>query len=109
MNKKQSAIDKILEAVLECCNMDSDGATIITAEMVRSKDRHDNVLMTRCIFVTQMMFMGYSRCTTAAYLHRDQKSIGNILAQAEQYRATSRAYRIADSEVTLKLKELNLG
>lgn len=108
MNKKQSAIDRILEAVLECCNVDAEGAVAITAEMVRGKDRHDNVLMTRCIFVSIMVLMGYSRTTTAAYLGRNEKSIGNILAQANQYRATSKAYLWADAEAVLKVKRLDI-
>lgn len=106
MNNKQKLIEEILTIVVGSCNIDIYGEVSITNEDVLSADRSDNVCMTRCIFVTEMMFMGYSKTTIARILHRSEKTIGNILNQAHGYRKTSCAYRIAEAESTIKLKEI---
>lgn len=107
MNKKQSIIDKVLHIVVDCCSIDIDGEVQITAEDVRGRCRKDSVCMTRCIFVKQMVYLGYSRSTIAAYLHRDVKSIGNLIASANAFYDSSRAYRIAEAEATLLLKDID--
>lgn len=60
MNNKQKLIEEILTIVVDCCNIDIYGEVSITNEDVLSANRSENVCMTRCIFVTEMLFMGYS-------------------------------------------------
>lgn len=99
-------IEEILKIVVACCTIDIDGAEAVTCEDVLSPNRSENVNMTRCLFATQMTFMGYSRTTIANVLHRSEKTIGNILIQAHHYRIVSYAYRLAEAESTLKMKEI---
>lgn len=106
MNNKQKLIDDILTIVVSCCSTDIYNENAITNEDVLGPNRSENVCMTRCIFVTEMLFMGYSKTTIANILHRSEKTIGNILNQAHTYRKTSYAYRIAEAECTIKLKEI---
>lgn len=58
---------RIIECVVRCCatQIDSDGRMSVTVEDVLGKSRAENVLMTRCILVGEMVGAGYS-VTTAA-------------------------------------------
>ena len=104
MNKKESNIDKILAIVVDECTMTED--LIIKSEEVRGKCKKENVCMTRAIFVTEMVFAGYSVTTIATYLHKTEQAVSDILNAAHQYRISSWAYRVAEAESTLKCKEL---
>lgn len=97
MNRKQELITQVLDIVLGCCNTEIYGVTPMTSDDILGPNRSENVVMTRCLFVTQMIFMGFSRTTVANILHRNEKTIGNILTQAHQYRITSYAYRLAEA------------
>lgn len=65
--------------------------------------------MSRCIFVTEMLFLGFSRTTIASVIHRSEKTIGHMLTQAHNYRITSFAYRVAEAEATINVKNLISG
>lgn len=106
MSDKQDLIEKVLDIVVECCKVDVYGVEIITKEELLGECRNENACMTRCIFVTQMMFIGFSRSTIAALLHRSEKSVDRMLKQAHNYRITSYAYRLAEAESTIKLKAI---
>ena len=106
MNEKQALIEGILNIVLECCNVNEDGQPLITKEDIISKKRNDDVVMARCIFVSQLMFAGISRMAVGVYLQRDERSIRNILNQAHTYRMTSKLYRKLEAETTLESKDL---
>ena len=104
MSNKKDLIDTVMQIVLECCQVDIDGVSRVTKDDVYGKSRAESIVMTRCIFVTQMVFCGFSRTTIAAILHRSEKTIGHILDQAHGFRKTSPAYRFAEAESTIKLK-----
>lgn len=106
MSDKQDLISNVLQIVVDCCKVDVDGVEIITREEVLGDCRNENACMTRCIFVSQMMFIGFSRSTIAALLHRSEKSVDRMLRQAHEYRITSYAYRLAEAESTIRLKEI---
>lgn len=106
MNNKQSMIYEVLRIVVECCVTDIDEERQLTPEAVLGPSRAENIVMTRCIFATQMLFMGFSKTTTARVLRRSERAIGNMLEQAHQFRIHSYAYRIAEAESTIKLKEV---
>ena len=106
MNNKQSMIYNVLRIVVECCITDIDEEDQLTPEAVLGPSRAENVVMTRCIFATQMLFAGYSKTTIARVLHRSERAVGNMLEQAHQFRIQSYAYRIAEAESTIKLREI---
>lgn len=89
MNNKQQAIYMALDIVVECCVTDVDNHRQVTSEEVLGPSRAENVVMTRCIFVTQMSFLGFSKTTTARVLHRTERAVSAMLEQAHQYRVHS--------------------
>lgn len=99
-------IYEVLRIVVECCVIDIDEESQLTPEEVLGASRAENVVMTRCIFATQMLFMGFSKTTTARILHRTERAVGNMLEQAHQFRMISYAYRIAEAENTIRLRKL---
>lgn len=83
MNKKERVIEEVLSIVLEECGY---SFRPITKEDVISK-RGDIVLqMTRCIFVTQLIHLNYSKPVIAAYLMRTEQAIDDILCAAHEYK-----------------------
>lgn len=106
MSDKQDLIDEVLQIVVDCCNVEVDGEHVITKAEIVSKRRDDAVCMTRCIFVAQMMCLGFSRTTIAKVVHRSERSIGDLLKKAYEYKKTSYAFRLADAEATLRMKSI---
>lgn len=104
MSNKKDLIDTVMQIVLECCHVEMEGVHRVTAEDVYGKSREESIVMTRCIFVTHMAFCGFSRTTIAAILHRSEKTIGHILEQAHRFRIASPAYRFAEAESTIMLR-----
>ena len=106
MNDKERIVYEILNIVVSCCTMEIDGVQTVTAEDVLGPCKKSNVNMTRCIYVTEMLWAGFSTETIAIVLHRTEPTVRHILDAAHQFRVTSRAYRLAEAEATLKCKEL---
>ena len=106
MNDKEAYIYKILDICVEECTFDLSEATNVKAEDILSKCKRENVVMTRCIFVTMMRFMGYSKTTAAAVLGRTEQAVTDILNVAHDYRKTSWAYRVAEAKCTLRIEPI---
>lgn len=104
MNEKESYIYKILDVCVEECAMDLVEATKVTAEDVLAKCKRENVIMTRCIFISMLLFMGYSKTTIAAVLGRSEQAVSDILNVAHEYRKRSWAYRCAEAKCTLRIE-----
>lgn len=108
MNNKEMELYRILDIVVECCatQVDDTGKMSVTREDVLGKSRAENLVMTRCILVNQIIGAGYSTTTAALLLHRTVHAIRHLLEVGCQYERTSRAYRIANAEATLKCKDI---
>lgn len=106
MNDKEKTIYQVLDIVVDCCSMDIDGRPSVSAEDVLGKSRQSNIVLTRCIFITQMLFLGYTTATIALLLHRSETAIRHLLEVAHQSRLTSKAYRLAEAEATLRCKNI---
>lgn len=106
MSDKQELIDEVVAIVVDCCAIDVDGEHVITKEEIISKSRDENICMARCILVAQLMCLGFSRTTTARVIHRSERSIGDILRKAYEYKKTSYAFRLADAEATIRMKDV---
>lgn len=106
-SKKQQIFESVLQVVVECCSIEiGDGEMTITAEDILGNSHRQSVHMTRCLFVTQMVFLGYTRDTISRILKRSEKSISDMLNNAHQYRIQSFAYRQAEAESTIKLRDI---
>lgn len=63
MNKKEELIWKVIDNVISCCAVTRiDGAKSITREDVVGKSREENVVLTRCLVVEQMVHAGLHLC-----------------------------------------------
>lgn len=109
MNNKELELYRIVDIVVECCAMqvDDTGRMSVTREDVLGKSRAENVVMTRCILVHQLVGAGFSTTTAAQLLHRTTHAVRHLLEVGDQYMKTSRAYRIANAEATLRCKDID--
>lgn len=66
MNKKEELIWRVIDNVISCCAVTRiDGAKSITREDVVGKSREENVVLTRCLVVEQMVHAGFTISTIA--------------------------------------------
>lgn len=108
MNDKESQIYKILDICIDCCSIDVDdnGTKNMSRKDITGNSRVENIVMTRCMFAVHMKYCGYSVSTIAQFLHKTEASIRNMFNLHCHFLVDSKAYRVADAEVTLKCKEL---
>lgn len=108
MNKKEELIWKVIDNVISCCAVTRiDGAKSITREDVVGKSREENVVMTRCLVVEQMVHAGFTISTIAFIINRTVQATRHLLKMSTYYYyETSRAFRLATSEATLLNKDV---
>lgn len=108
MNNKETTLKSIIQAVIDCCSYENDdGTQSITMDMVLGPERiGDNVNMTRCILVRQLNSMGYNNESIARTLGRSESTIRDMLRRGDDFRDTSHAYRLAESEVKVRIKAI---
>lgn len=71
MNDKEKELWRVIDNVIKCCAIElPDGELSITREDVLGKSRAENLVMTRCMVVEQMIHAGFSITTTATVLNR---------------------------------------
>lgn len=111
MNDKETELYRIIECVVRCCatQIDSDGRMSVTVDDVLGKSRAENVLMTRCILVGEMVGAGYSVTTAARLLRRTPQAVRHLQELGYQYHRSSRAYRIAEAEAVLLCRRIEPG
>lgn len=99
---------KILDIVVACCAtaIDEAGTMSVTKEAVLGRDKGENVVMTRCILSRLIVIEGYTVTTVCQMLKRTPRAVRNMLKQGQNLYETSRAYRLAEVEATMKCKEL---
>lgn len=106
MNDKGSELYRILDNVVKSCTIELEGVVTATKEDVLGKSRLENVVMTRCILVHQIISAGYTTTTAAILLHRTPHAVRHLLELADNYMKTSRAYRIANAEATILCRDI---
>lgn len=107
MNKKEELIWKVIDNVISCCAVTrTDGAKSITREDVVGKSREENVVLTRCLIVEQMIHIGFTISTIAFILNRTVQAIRDLLKMSNDYYKNSRVFRLATSEATLLNKDV---
>ena len=106
-NNKENAMNKVIDIVVDCCATDlGNGRKSLTREDVLGKRKDENICMTRTILVNQLLWAGFTVSTVSALLHRTPQAIRRINSQNTSYIASSRAYRIALSEATIRCKDI---
>lgn len=104
MNKKEQELYKIVDIVIGCCSMGGNEEEL--REKVLGGSRDDNTVLTRCMLARLLAFAGYSNATIAMLLHRDQKSVRNMLDAARDCRKSRRSYRVAEDEAMRMYREM---
>lgn len=108
MNKKEELIWRVIDNVISCCAVTRiDGAKSITREDVVRKSREENVVLTRCLVVEQMVHAGFTISTIAFILNRTVQATRHLLKMSNDYYENSRAFRLATSEATLLNKDVD--
>lgn len=68
MNDKEKELWRVIDNVIKCCAItNTDGTLSITREEVLGKSRAENLVMTRCMVVEQMIHAGFSVTTIVSY------------------------------------------
>ena len=107
MNNKETALYNIVDIVVACCATEvTDGVMSITSSDVLGNSRNENVCMTRTILVNQLLWAGFSVTTVASLLRKTPNSIRHIQRKHDEYVQSSRAYRIALSEATIRCRDI---
>lgn len=106
MNDKQNALNQIVDVVVECCSFDINGTRSMTREQLLGKARNENLVMSRCILVHMILSAGFSVSTAAMLLSRSPQAIRHMMELGHQYIQTSRAFRLANAECTIKCRDI---
>ena len=68
MNDKEKELWRVIDNVIKCCAITNlDGTLSITREDVLGKSRAENLVMTRCMVVEQMIHAGFT-ITSISYI-----------------------------------------
>lgn len=79
MNDKEKELWRVIDNVIKCCAItNSDGTLNITREEVIGKSRAENLVMTRCMVVKQMLHAGFSTTITAQVLNRTVQAVRHL-------------------------------
>lgn len=106
MNNKEKTLHDIIDIVVECCQTEVDGDVSLTKEDVLGKSRKENVVMTRCILAMTIVGAGFSRDTAAMVMRKSVRDVGHLVSKGYDYLKTSKAFRVANAEVTLRCRNL---
>lgn len=109
-NNKQQTLDKIIDIVVSCCRTEiAPGVFSLSRDDLLGKSKKENVCMSRTILVNQLLWAGFTVSTVADVLNRTPHAIRHIQRQHDSYTASSRAYRIALSEATIKCRDIEVN
>lgn len=107
MNDKEKELWRVIDNVIKCCAIElPSGELSITREDVLGKSRAENLVMTRCMVVEQMIHAGFSITTIATVLIRTVPAVRHLCKMAYTYLSTSRVYRLATAQATLLNKDV---
>ena len=107
MNKKEELIWRVIDNVINCRAVTRiDGTKSITREDVVGKSKEENVVLTRCLVVEQMVHAGFTISTIAFILNRTVQATRHLHKMNNDYYESSRAFRLATSEATLLNKDV---
>lgn len=107
MNNLEEEIYQIVGVVVECCVVECENGKI-TKEDVLSKSKKENATIARYMLTYHLRQFGLSNTTIAQFIGCSVQSVKNMLANHEIWLQNSRAYRIANNQVVLKLSSRNM-
>lgn len=106
MNELGNKVYEIIEAVVSCCATEINGKNDITIEDVVSKNRTENVVLTKQIAAMQMTHIGYTKTTIAQILGCSKANVRKLLTDGYNNLNDNMAFRFAYAEATIKCKKI---
>lgn len=106
MNNLEEEIYQIVDVVVECCMVECENGKI-TKEEVLSKSKKENATIARYMLTYHLRQFGLSNTTIAQLIGCSIQSVKNMLLNHDVWLQNSRAYRIANNQVILKLSSKN--
>lgn len=106
MNNKQQNLNRIVDIVVDCCSFNFNGEISMSRSDLLGKSRSENIVMSRCILVEMIVNAGYSVSTAAMILSRTPQAIRHLLDMGRNLFKTSKAFRLANNECSVKCREL---
>lgn len=100
MNDKEKELWRVIDNVIKCCAIELPSGDVL------GKSRAENLVMTRCMVVEQMIHAGFSITTIATVLNRTVPAVRHLCKMAYTYLITSRVYRLATAQATLLNKDV---
>lgn len=107
MNNLEEEIYQIVDVVVECCVVECENGKI-TREDVLSKSKKENATIARYMLTYHLRQFGLSNTTISQLIGCSIQSVKNMLLNHDVWLQNSRAYRIANGQVILKLNARNL-
>lgn len=107
MNQKEKELYRIVDCVVSCCAMNVENGQSITRDELLGPRRTENLVMTRCILIEQVLRAGYSVTTLACLLHRSAAAVRHLRGLGRQLIKTSFAYRVAYNEAEKAVDSTN--
>lgn len=81
INDLGNKLYKAVDAVVSCCAMEINGKPDITSDDVLSKNRSENVVLTRQIVAMQISHAGYTNTTISQLLGCTNANVRKLLAE----------------------------
>ena len=93
MNKKEELIWRVIDNVISCCAVTRiDGAKSITREDVVGKSREENVVLTRCLVVEQMVQRNMNKSELKEKIRRMKMEIQELEECLDKYEERDNRY-----------------
>lgn len=102
MNTLEQCIDAMLDAVVDIAAVNNN----ISKNMILGRCRQENVMIARCLLVSQLAASGYPTTIIAQAVNRRPQTVRSLYALARYYHKTSKAYRLAESQLQTRCRDI---
>ena len=98
----EDIINAIVDIVVEVSTINHN----LSPNMILGRCRKENVLVARCLLVSQLAASGYPTTTIAQAINRKPQTVRSIYRLSRTYHKSSKAYRIAEAQIQTRVRDL---
>ena len=98
----EDIINAIVDIVVEVSAVNHN----LSPNMILGRCRKENVLVARCLLVSQLAANGYPTTTIAQAINRKPQTVRSIYRLSRTYHKGSKAYRIAEAQIQTRVRDL---
>lgn len=91
-------MEKIINAVIDCCKSSMCNDTMITKDNLLGRSRRENICIARAILVSILIKEGYTVSTISSLLNRTTQGIRHIIKMDYYLKKHSKCYNIMANE-----------